>query len=43
MTLAVVAGDDQAAFVDRLRAAGWRPVYHDDDGTVLAAPDRPGA
>ncbi len=43
VTLAVVAGDDQAAFGDRLRAAGWRPVYHDDDGTLLTAPDRPGA
>ena len=43
VTLAVVAGDDQAAFEDRLRAAGWQPVYHDDDGTILTAPDRPGA
>ena len=41
MTLAVVAGEDQAAFEDRLRAAGWQPVYHDDDGTVLTSPDRP--
>ena len=35
VTLAVVAGEDQAAFGDRLRAAGWLPVYHDDDGTIL--------
>ena len=31
----VVATDDEDAFVARLVAAGWRDVYHDDDGTVL--------
>ena len=34
----VVATDDEDAFVARLKAAGWRDAYQDDDGTILAAP-----
>ena len=35
-----VADADQAAFRDRLAAAGWRAVYTDPDGSVLTAPGR---
>jgi hypothetical protein len=33
-----MAGDD--AFVHRLKAAGWRELFTDRDGTVLAGPSR---
>jgi hypothetical protein len=35
-----VARDDESAFVARLRGAGWRQVYADDDGSVLVAASR---
>jgi hypothetical protein len=37
----VVASAAQRDLVDRLVSAGWRDVFHDDIGTLLAAKDRP--
>jgi hypothetical protein len=34
VTLVVAAGDEGDAFGARLEAAGWRPVYDDEDGTI---------
>ena len=36
----VVVGHRDAAMADRLRAAGWREVYADDDGWVVVAAER---
>jgi len=35
---AIVLQADEAAFRDRLVAAGWNEAYRDDDGSVLVAP-----
>ncbi len=37
VAFAVVSAKD-AAFADRLDAAGWRRVHVDDDGSVFARP-----
>jgi len=31
----IVATDDEDAFVERLKTAGWTVTYHDDDGAIL--------
>jgi hypothetical protein len=31
----IVATDDEDAFVERLKAAGWAVTFEDDDGTIL--------
>ena len=40
VTVVVAAGESEDAFAERLLAAGWRRLYADADGTVLAAPEQ---